>query len=232
MGNPVVLSTRKTRYGKVQNLSSGCIFLKARTYLLPGDFMLNYIWAALIVISVVVGFVSGRTAEVSAGILESAKTAVNVVIGLTGMMCFWTGMSAILEKSSAVKSLSEIIEPVINLLFPKIKKKSKAKEKIVMNICANVLGMGNAATPLGLEAMKELDRINPSTDASSSMRLFIVINTCSFQLIPTSVITLRHNAGAANPYDIIIPVWITSFLTLLFGILLCKLLDRSRRFEI
>jgi spore maturation protein A len=117
-------------------------------------------------------------------------------------------------------------------LFPKIKKESKAKEKIVMNICANVLGMGNAATPLGLEAMKELDRINPSTDASSSMRLFIVINTCSFQLIPTSVITLRHNAGAANPYDIIIPVWITSFLTLLFGILLCKLLDRSRRFEI
>ena len=144
-------------------------------------------------------------------------------------MCFWTGMSAILEKSSAVKALSEIIEPLINLLFPRIKKETKAKEKIVMNICANVLGMGNAATPLGLEAMKELDRINPSTNASESMMLFLVINTCSFQLIPTSVISLRYNAGAVNPYDIIIPIWITSFLTLLSGILLCKLLERTRR---
>lgn len=213
----------------MENMSDGCIFVHAWTYLFRGDKMLNYIWAALIIISVVVGIISGRTAEVSAGILESAKVAVNVVLGLTGMMCLWTGMSAIMEKSSAVKALGEIIEPLIDLLFPKMKKETKAKEKMVMNICANVLGMGNAATPLGLEAMKELDRINPTTDASESMKLFLVINTCSFQLIPTSVISLRYNAGAANPYDIIIPIWFTSFLTLLSGILLCKTIEKVGR---
>ncbi len=191
--------------------------------------MLNYIWAALMIISIIVGFISGKTAEVSASILESAQTAINVVLSLTGMMCFWMGISAILEKSSAIKGLSEIIAPVINILFPKLRKEEKAKEKIVMNICANVLGMGNAATPLGLEAMKELDRINPSPNASESMKLFIVINTCSFQLIPGSVISLRYGAGATNPYDVIVPIWIVSFLTLITGILLCKIIESQRR---
>ncbi|OQB16108.1 MAG: Spore maturation protein A [Firmicutes bacterium ADurb.Bin193] len=177
--------------------------------------MINYIWGGLMLISLVTAFATGRLEAVASAAMDGAAQAVTMMLSLLGVICLWSGIMEIARESGAVDMLARLMRPVTRLLFPKIPPKSEAADAIVMNIVANIFGMANAATPLGLKAMKELSRINKSPVASHEMCMFAVINTASFQLIPSTVIALRQ--GAQNPFEIIVPVWIVSILTLIAG---------------
>lgn len=170
--------------------------------------MLNIIWPAFILISFIYGILMGNVEKINQSIFESAKNAVELSITFFGTICLWNGIMKIAQETSFNVKLSKLLRPLINFLFPESKNNEKAKEEISMNIIANFLGLGNAATPLGLKAMKTLQKENPKKDTiSNSMAMFIVINTASMQLIPTTVIAIRSSLNSSNPTQIIFPVW-------------------------
>ncbi|MDD4495203.1 MAG: nucleoside recognition domain-containing protein [Eubacteriales bacterium] len=186
--------------------------------------MLNYIWFGLLALGIVYGIFNGKVEEITNAILESGGQAVHMCIGLLGIMCLWTGLMHIAEKSGIVRGISKAASPALKKLFPELPKSHPAMSSIVMNLSANFLGLGNAATPLGLKAMREMDELNGQKGfATNSMCMFIVMNTAAIQLIPTTVIALRAAAGSQGPADIVGPVWITSactFTTAVFAALL------------
>jgi len=186
--------------------------------------MLNYIWLALLIIGFAVGIINGRIDAVTQAAMNSAKSAVELCIGLLGVMCLWTGLMGIAEKSRLVAYIAKIVRPATSFLFPEIPRKHPAIGAIVMNMVANLFGLGNAATPLGIKAMSELQKLNPEKDtATNSMSMFLVLNTAAIQLIPATVITIRSLAGSKNPSEIIGPVWITSVCATITGIFVVKL---------
>lgn len=166
---------------------------------------------------------------------DSAVTALNdglkksfeLVITLVPIMCFWCGIMEIAEKCGATAFVSRLLSPLTTALFGKKFKHTEAMRRISMNMSANLLGMGNAATPLGLEAMKALDTINPSPEkASNAMCMFIVINTASIQLIPSSVIALRSMYGSQFPSSIMLPTIITTICAFSIGVISAKICER------
>ncbi|MCG8401190.1 MAG: nucleoside recognition protein, partial [Firmicutes bacterium] len=162
--------------------------------------MLNYIWFGLLAVGIVVGIINGRIEAVTQAAIDSAGKAVELGIGLLGVMCLWTGLMGIAEKSGLVKRISRFLRPVLEFLFPHIPKKHPAMGAVVMNLVANLLGLGNAATPLGLKAMNELQKLNPGKDtATNAMCMFLVLNTSAIQLIPATIIAVRSAAGSQNP---------------------------------
>ena len=189
--------------------------------------MLNYIWCGMIVISFITALFTGRLDALTQGAMEGATSAVETCIGLLGTMCLWTGIARIAENSGLVSVFARLLRPITRVIFPKLKSDSSAMRAIVMNMVANLLGMGNAATPLGLVAMKELDRENHhSGRASNDMCMLVVINTASIQMIPSTVIALRQMFGSQNPSGIVAPVWICSVFALVVGVLTAKMLQR------
>ncbi len=189
--------------------------------------MLNYIWCGMIVLSFVTALFTGRVEAVTNGAMEGAASAVETCIGLLGTMCLWTGIAKIAEHSGLVQVFARLLRPVTKIIFPKLKSNSPALRAIVMNMVANLLGMGNAATPLGITAMKELDRLNKGKScASDEMCMFVVINTASIQLIPSTVISLRQMYGSQGPTDIVIPVWICSILSVTIGVCAAKIFQK------
>ncbi len=192
--------------------------------------MMRYIWGGMIVISVITALFSGRTEAVAQGALEGADAAVQMALSLLGMMCFWSGMLEIARRTGLTEKLASLLRPLTRLLFPRLSPDSKAVTAMVMNITANLLGLSNAARPLGLAAMTELDAINPTIGvASDEMCMFVVINTASLSLLPTTVLTLRAAAGSKEPFSIMVPVWICSVVALLAGVITAKLLARRKR---
>lgn len=191
--------------------------------------MLNYIWGGMIIVSIIVSIFTGRVSETAAAATTGATNAVELCIGLLGIMCLWTGLAKIGEKSGIIKLFSRLLRPVTKFLFPNVPRESPALNAIVMNIVANLLGMGNAATPLGINAVKELKKLNRSDRASDDMCMFIVINTASIQLLPTTLVSLRQSFGSSNPGCIIFPVWMVSLSALLVGITTAKLLEKRSR---
>lgn len=188
--------------------------------------MLNYIWGIMIVISIVYSFFAGTSQNVTASLFNSAESAVNLVISMAGMICFWTGIMEIAEKSGITNIIAKIFSPVLRRLFRDISPNSKAFHYICMNISANLLGLGNAATPFGLSAMQEMKKQNKANNkltATPSMILFIVMNTSSIQIIPTTLLTLRMNYSSNAPYEVMPCIWITSIISLLVGIILVTL---------
>lgn len=170
--------------------------------------MLNILWPAFILISFIYGILRGNVEAINDSIFISAKNAVELSITFFGTICLWNGIMKIAQETTFVTKLTKLLKPLINFLFPDIKNNEKAKEEISMNMIANILGLGNAATPLGLKAMKTLQKENPKKDTiSNSMAMFIVINTASLQLIPTTVIAIRASLGSQSPTQIIFPVW-------------------------
>lgn len=170
--------------------------------------MLNIMWPAFILISFLYGILIGNVEAVNQSIFESSASAVKLSITFFGTICLWNGIMKIAQETSFVSKLTKMLKPIINFLFPDIKQNEQAKEEISMNIIANILGLGNAATPLGLKAMKTLQKENPKKDTiTNSMAMFIVINTASLQLIPTTVIAIRASLNSSNPTQIIFPVW-------------------------
>lgn len=195
--------------------------------------MMNYIWCAIMLVSLICAVVTGRVeSTVNAGI-TAAQSSVTSTLAFAGIMCMWSGIMKIADKSGMTDIIGRILYPVTRFLFPRLKRGSDAMRSITMNITANLLGMGNAATPLGLSAMRELDKLNGGGKyASDEMCVFAVINTASFQLIPTTIMALRTAAGSKNPSEIIVPVWIVSLMSLLCAVIAVKVMlgaDRRRK---
>lgn len=189
--------------------------------------VLNYIWVGFFLVALVVAFIRllfwGDT-EVFTTIINStfdtSKTAFEISIGLTGVLALWMGIMKIGEKSGLIATLSSWLSPVFTRLFPDIPKGHPASGAIFMNIAANMLGLDNAATPMGLKAMQELQSINPRKDtASNPMIMFLVLNTSGLVLIPVSIMVYRAQQGAAQPTDVFVPILITTFVATLVGIL-------------
>lgn len=189
--------------------------------------MINYIWSIILCASLVFSFFSGKGEAISAALFSSVSKAVDISVTLLGIICFWSGIMEIAKASGITKKVEILLRPITKILFPSLKKDSRALSAITMNITANLFGLGNAATPFGLIAIKELDRENGfSTRACDAMCMFVIINTASLQLLPTTIMGLRANLGSAFPAEIIVPVWITSISTLFIGVISAKILER------
>ena len=187
--------------------------------------MLNSIWPLFIVASIVYGIMSGNLEELNNSVFNGAQDAVTTTITLLGSLCLWSGIMSIAEKTKFVKIISKIIRPLIKFLFPELKKEEKIKQEISMNMIANILGLGNAATPLGLKAISSMQEKNKDKKTlSNSMIMLIVLNTASLQLIPTTVIAIRNSLGSKNPTNIIFPIWIATLVAAIVGIISAKIL--------
>lgn len=188
--------------------------------------MLNIIWLGLMVIAVIFGVINGKLPEVVQAVTGSAKLAFEMALGLVGIMSMWLGIMRIAEQAGFVNALAKLIKPLMRRLFPDVPEDHPAMGSMLMNIAANMLGIGNAATPFGLKAMRELETLNrtPGT-ATNAMCTFLAINTSSVQLIPTSAIAFLAAAGAAHPTDIIITSLIATSFSTLAGIIAVKFLE-------
>ena len=192
--------------------------------------MLNILWGIFIIISFVASLITGNTAELSTGIIDGASESVSLIITMGAMICLWSGIMEIAQKSGFTNLLAYCLSPVITRLFPEYKNDKSITGAISMNITANLLGLGNAATPFGLEAIKLMHKHdNISDTASKSMATFVVLNTASIQLLPTTVAALRRAAGSADPMDILPFVWISSACALFVGLTSIKLLYSDRK---
>lgn len=194
--------------------------------------MLNYLWALMIIIGIIVGMITGNAEAVSTSIISSAKEAVTLCISMLGVMSLWMGIMQIAKTSGLITSLTKLLRPIIRLLFPDIPKEHVANEYIASNIIANVLGLGWAATPVGLKAMKELKKLNNESEiASCDMCTFLIINISSLQLIPVNVIAFRAEYGSVNPAEILgAGIVATTFSTMagvLFSLVVRKLNKRK-----
>jgi len=193
-----------------------------------GDKMLNYIWVGMLLIGFIIGILNGRIEEVTNAAFDSAGRAVELSIGLMGIMCLWSGLMKIMEKSGLIRVLARMVRPALKMLFRDIKDNDRAIGAIVMNLAANFMGLGNAATPLGIKAMEELQKVNPRKGtASDAMCMFLVLNTSAIQLIPTTVIALRSDAGSAAPSEITACVWVASIAAAVTGIIMVGLLSAA-----
>jgi len=182
------------------------------------------------ILSVVCALVTGRMDAVSNAILTGAGEGAALAIGLLGGMCLWGGIMKIAEKSGLTRLISRALSPILSFLFPGLRKDGEAAGAICMNISANLLGMGNAATPLGIKAIQALKKEGRVTDtADNRMVLFVVLNTASIQLIPTTIALLRTQAGSKTPLDILPAVWLSSLLALGVGITMAKLLEGRKK---
>lgn len=187
--------------------------------------MLNILWPIFIIISILYAIIFGNLNQLNIAINSSAESAVNLTLTLIGNTCLWSGIMEIASNTNIVKILSKCLEPFIKFLFPNIEKNKRTFNNIVMNIIANILGLGNAATPLGIQAMEELQKDNLDKDIlSDNMMMLIVLNTASLQVIPTTIIAIRTAFGSENPTKIIFPVWFSTICAGAMGILMTKLL--------
>jgi hypothetical protein len=201
--------------------------------------MLNYLWAAFFLIAFVAAFVFDRTGLVPdamkntvTALFDSSKTAFEISIGLTGVMTLWLGLMRIAEKGGVTDLIARLVGPLFRRLFPDIPAGHPASGAIVMNRSANMLGLDNAATPLGLKAMKELQSLNKTPEvASDAMVLFMVMNASSVTLVPISIMTFRQQLGAANPADVFVPILIATYISDLFGLLLVASIQRINIFN-
>lgn len=190
--------------------------------------MLNIIWPIFIIISYIYAICVGKVSEINNSIFESCKSAVDLSITFLGTMCLWTGIMQIAKKTTLITKITNLLKPIMRILFPDIDKENPAYQEISMNMVANILGLGNAATPLGLKAMKTMQETNPQKDTlSNSMAMFIIINTASIQIIPTTVIAIRSSLGSSNPTAIIIPVWIATICAAIAGVVSAKILMKK-----
>lgn len=181
--------------------------------------MLNILWPLFILISFIYAFLNGSIDKVNQSIFDSAKSAVELTITFCGTICLWNGIMKIAQKTSFVTKMTKLLKPIVNFLFPEIKNNEKAKEEISMNMVANILGLGNAATPMGLKAMNTLQKENRKKDTiTNSMAMLIVINTASLQLIPTTVIAIRTSLNSVEPTRIILPVWGATIATFMVAV--------------
>ncbi len=188
--------------------------------------MMKWVMVVMLTAAVICGVVTGRMAEVSESFLSECTSAVELSISLVGIICLWSGVMRVAQKSGITEKLAKLFSPVLGRLFKGLKKGGKAMQYITLNLTANILGLGNASTPFGIAAMNEIEAEEKNTDsesASHNMILLTVMNTASLQLIPTTVAALRLQAGSENPMIILPCVWIVSICALTAALLGVKL---------
>ena len=192
--------------------------------------MLNILWPIFIIISIIFAIFSGNIDKINNSIFESTQSAINLTLTLLGATCLWSGIMEIASKTEIIKKLSKILNKIVKVFFYNLNSENKSYNNIIMNIIANILGLGNAATPLGLKAMSELQKENNDKERlSDNMMMLIVLNTASLQIIPTTVIAVRSSLGASNPTQIIFPVWIATIGAAVVGIFVAKIIIRVTR---
>jgi spore maturation protein SpmA len=190
---------------------------------------INTIWLVMIVFATVVAAFRGTLGDVTKASFAAAETAVTLAIGLIGGMALWLGLIQVVEAGGGMRAIARLIRPIMIRLFPDVPPEHPAMSAMVLNMAANALGLGNAATPIGLKAMAELDQLNPNKGtATDAMILFLAINTSSVTLIPVGVITVRASAGAENPAAILLPTLLATACSTIAAIILSKLLARRQ----
>lgn len=190
--------------------------------------MLNKIWPFFIIISFAFAIYSGNISNINSAIFSSAEQTVELCLTLLGTLCLWNGIMSIALKTSLIKKLTKFLKPLISFLFPDLKNDKKISEQVSMNIVANILGLGNASTPIGLKAISSMQEKNDDkTTLNNSMAMFILINTASLQIIPTTVIAIRSSLGSNNPSKIILAVWVATISAFLTAITAGKILSKK-----
>ena len=188
--------------------------------------LMSWIWAIISAISLCSAFLTGNGSALAGAVVQGAGAGVNLAITMAGSLCLWSGVGAVMEAAGITDMLSRLFRPLLHRVFPSTKKDAALSRDLSGNICANFLGLGNAATPLGIRAAQQLKRGDTATDELCRL---IVLNTASIQLIPTTVASVRAAAGSSAPFDILPAVWLASALSVGVGIAACKLLARIWR---
>ncbi len=195
--------------------------------------MLNHIWLGLIIVAVLLGGINGKIEDVTKAAIDSAGTAVTIAIGLIGVMALWLGVMKIAEDSGLMTLMARVIAPVMRRIFPEVPADHPAMGSMMMNVAANLLGLNNAATPLGLRAMEDLQKLNRyPVVATNSMCMFLVVNTAGVQLIPASMISVLASAGSTDPTAIIGTTLAVTLVSLVAGVTAAKLLERIGLFSV
>jgi len=195
--------------------------------------MLNWIWLALVVLAVAIGGWNNRLGEVTSGAFDGAKTAVTIALGLIGIMALWLGVMRLAERAGLVQRIARVLHPLMRRLFPDVPPEHPAMGSMLMNMAANMLGLGNAATPLGLRAMRDLEQLNPRPGvASNAMCTFLAINTASVQLIPATAIALLASAGSTRPTAIVGTALLATLCAATVAITSAKLLEKLPFFRL
>lgn len=185
--------------------------------------MLNIVWPVFVIVSILYAIISGNLTNLNLAITSSTEEAISLTLTLIGTTCLWSGLIEIASNTKIIEYLKKILRPIIKKLFPNINE--IAYEKVIMNVIANILGLGNAATPLGLQAMEEFQKENINKERlSDNMMMLIILNTSSLQIIPTTIIAIRTSLGSNNPTKIIFPIWFSTICSLIVGIIMTKLL--------
>jgi len=192
--------------------------------------MVNYIWVGMLIIGFVFAAINGTMNEVNEALFKAASDAVAICIGLMSVLVFWLGLMKIAEDSGLLVKLSKLFKPLISKLFPEVPSDHPALGYILSNMTANMFGLGNAATPLGIKAMEQLKALNGGkNEASRSMITFLAINTSCITIIPTTVIAIRIKYGAINPTDIVLPTIIATVISMVGGILIDRFFYERRK---
>ena len=189
---------------------------------------MSVIWTGMVVLSVIYGLWAGNGPAVAAAAMEGAAAAVELCLTMAGVMCLWMGVMEVMKRSGLAELLSRLLRPVLCRLYPDCKRDKETMDAISANVSANLLGLGNAATPLGIQAARRLAAKSPGV-ASDSLCMLVVCNTASIQLIPTTVASVRLSAGCATPFDILPAVWLASAMSVAVGILAAKIFARVWR---
>lgn len=180
--------------------------------------MLSYIWVIMVCTAVASGAVNGRLEEVGNAALEGAGAAVTLCLGILASVCLWCGLMELLKAGGIADLIRKALNPFLKKLFPQSAKEPAVIEKISANVCANILGLGNAATPLGMAAAAELGKRCINKTASNELCRLVVLNTASLQIVPATIAAVRASLKAAAPFDILPAVWISSFASLIAGL--------------
>lgn len=197
--------------------------------------MIHYIWGFMIVIGIVVSVITGETASVNTSVIDGAKDAVSLCITMLGIMAFWTGLMEVAKEAGIIGYLTRKMEKILGWLFPGVPKDHAAREYMASNMIANIMGLGWAATPMGLKAMGELAKLEeqnptvPKGTASRAMCTFLIINVSSLQLIPINVIAYRSQYGSVNPAAILGPGLVATFISTAVAVIFCKIMDHCSR---
>lgn len=188
--------------------------------------VMSWFWLLTLSISILCALVTGSGAALASAVLQGAQAGVTLAVSLAGSLCLWSGVGTVMEAAGMTQALSRLLRPVLNRLFPSTRQDPVLQRELSGNICANLLGLGNAATPMGIRAAKRMKQGDIATDELCRL---IVLNTASIQLIPANVAAVRSGLGCVTPFDILVPVWVTSFCSASLGVGAAWVLGKALR---
>ena len=191
--------------------------------------ILSWIWTGILCISLIFAIINGRGSALAAALMSGSQAGITLAISIAGALCLWTGVGKLMEHSGITNFLSRCLRPLLSRIFPSSQKNPALAGSLSANICANFLGLGNAATPMGIQAVRQMRDPKRPQRATDEMCRLIVLNTASIQLIPSNVAAIRASLGCATPFDILPAVWLTSLIALVVGLSAAKLFAKVWR---